>query len=51
MDYRSMSASTRVECYPKPYVNKLLNYLSGYSVFSSLDLQMGYHQIKIKLAH
>ena len=51
VDYRSLNANTRVNRYPIPCIDELLDHLSRCSVFSSLDLQTGYHQIEIELAH
>ena len=51
VDYRSLNANTRVDRYPIPHIDELLDRLSGCSVFSSLDLQTGYHQIEIEPAH
>ena len=51
MDYKSLNATTRVEHYPILYIDELLDPLSGCSVFSSLDLQTGYHKIEIEPAY
>ena len=36
---------------PHTHIDELFDRLSGCSVFSGLDLQIGYHQIKIEPAH
>ena len=51
MDYRSLNASKLVECYPIAHVVELLEYLSGCSVFSSLDLHRGFYKTEIEPAH
>ena len=51
VDYRSLNTNTSVGHYPIPHIDRLLGRLSGWSVFSSLDLQTGYHQIEIEPAY
>ena len=51
VDYRSLSANTRVYYYPILCIDKLLDRLSGCSVVFCLDLQMGNNQIEIEPAH
>ena len=47
VDYRSLNAITVKNRYPLPRVEDLMDQLAGCTVFSSLDLQSGYHQIRI----
>ena len=47
VDYPALSQKTVKDKYPLPRVDDLLDKLQGASVFSSLDLQSGYHQIRI----
>jgi hypothetical protein len=47
VDYRALNAITVKNRYPLPRIDDLFDRLSGCSVFSSLDLQQGYNQIKI----
>ncbi len=47
VDYRSLNAITIKNRYPLPRVEDLMDQLEGCTVFSSLDLQSGYHQIRI----
>ena len=52
MDFRSLTANTRVEHYPIPHIDKLLLYrLSGCSVFSSLYLETGRYKTNIEPVH
>ena len=51
VDYRTLNANTRIDRYPIPRIDELLDRLSGSHVFSSLDLTQGYHQVGIEPDH
>jgi hypothetical protein len=48
VDYRQLNAITVKGKYPVPIIEELLDELSGAAYFSSLDLQAGFHQIRMK---
>jgi Reverse transcriptase (RNA-dependent DNA polymerase)/Retroviral aspartyl protease/DNA N-6-adenine-methyltransferase (Dam) len=47
IDYRALNAITIKNRYPLPRIEDLFDSLQGAKVFSSLDLQSGYHQLRI----
>ena len=51
VDFRSLNANTRLDCNPLPCIDELLDCLAGSNVFTSLDLQHGYYNIKIAPEH
>ncbi|KAJ9520658.1 hypothetical protein QJQ45_007456 [Haematococcus lacustris] len=47
VDYRQLNKQTLRDQYPLPRIDDLFDKLAGCTVFSSLNLQAGYHQIRI----
>ena len=47
VDYRALNQVTVKDKYPLPCTDDLVGKLLGAHVFSSLDLQSGYHQVRI----
>ena len=48
IDYKQLNKVTIKNKYPLPRINHLFNQVGGDKIFSKLDLQSGYHYIKIK---
>ena len=48
VDYRALNKQTVKNRYPLPRIDNLLDYLQGAQVFSALDLQTAYHQVRLK---
>ena len=48
LDFRRLNAITEVERFPIPRVTDLLDALQGCTIFSTLDLKSGYHQMLLE---
>lgn len=48
IDYLQLNKVTIKNKYPLPRIEDLFDQLSGATVFSKIDLRLGYYQIKIK---
>jgi hypothetical protein len=48
VDYRALNEITVKNKYPLPRIDDLFNQLCGMCVFSKIDLQSGYHQLKVR---
>ncbi|GFS69878.1 hypothetical protein TNCV_3101811 [Trichonephila clavipes] len=47
VDYRKLKSVTKVDTYPLPRMDDLLNEATLTSYMSTIDLQLGYHQVKV----
>jgi hypothetical protein len=48
VDYHVLNEVTVKNKYPLPMIDDLFNQLHGASMFSKIDLRLGYHQLKIR---
>jgi hypothetical protein len=48
VDYRALNEVTVKNKYPLPRIDDLFNQLRGACVFFKIDLQSGYHQLKVR---
>jgi hypothetical protein len=48
VDYRSLNDVTIKNKYPLPWMEHLFDQMKGVSVFSKIDLRLGYHQLRIR---
>jgi hypothetical protein len=49
IDYRPLNVVTIKNKYPLPHIDILFDQLASATVFSKVNLHLGYHQIKIRL--
>jgi hypothetical protein len=47
VDYRALNSKTPIDHYPLPTLEDIFDALAESTVFTTLDLRMGYHQIRI----
>ncbi|GKA70200.1 putative reverse transcriptase domain-containing protein [Tanacetum coccineum] len=47
IDYCELNKLTMKNCYPLPRIDDLFNQLQGSSVYSKIDLRLGYHQLRV----
>nr|GEX07763.1 putative reverse transcriptase domain-containing protein [Tanacetum cinerariifolium] len=48
IDYREFNKLTKKNRYPLPRIDVLFDQLQGSSVYSKIDLRLGYHQLRVK---
>ena len=47
IDYRELNKRTKTEKHPVPRLDEILDKMTGATIFSTLDLKAGYHQIRL----
>ena len=48
IDYRQLNKATIKNQYSSPRIDDLFDQMKGVTVFSKIDLRLGYHQLRIK---
>nr|GFB64139.1 putative reverse transcriptase domain-containing protein [Tanacetum cinerariifolium] len=48
IDYHELNKLTVKNCYPLPRIDDLFDQLQGSSVYSKIDLRLGYHQLRVR---
>nr|GEW20946.1 reverse transcriptase domain-containing protein [Tanacetum cinerariifolium] len=48
IDYRELNKLTVKNRYPLPRIDDLFDQLQGLSIYSKIDLRLGYHQLKVR---
>ena len=51
IEYHELNNITQKDTYPLPRTDKLLDNMAGAEYFTKLELQQGYHQIRVKPEH
>jgi hypothetical protein len=49
IDFRKLNATIKKDPYPLPFIDEMLNIITGYEAYSFLDGYSRYHQISIAL--
>jgi len=45
IDYRALNSQTKLDVYPLPRLDELMQRLDGAVIFSKFDMRDGYHQV------
>ena len=43
IDYRCLNVNTKVDCFPLPRIDDIMDSLGGSNVYSTIDLKSAYH--------
>ena len=48
IDYRWLNSNTKIDQFPLPWIDDIMDSLAGAKVFQTIDLRNAYHQVQIE---